>query len=307
MIFSEVYGNYFNAVAAILEKAVNGDLTGKGLSSAVMENAFGESLMTIPAKLTDGSWPLLEKDGSTTIDFAPSMPLTDLQRQWLKALLLDPRIQLFAPSEEGLEDVEPLFTPDMFVYFDRYSNGDPFGDEEYIRNFRTLLSAIKDKRWVRVCFESGKGTRQTRVCLPRRLEYSSKDDRFRVICVGRGGRAETVNLGRIISSAVLEAPPQEKVPPLLFNRETLTVELYDERNALERCMLHFSDLEKETEKLDDRHYRIRLHYLKEDETEILIRILSFGKVLKVIEPESFADLIRVRLQMQTGLMDKLDK
>ena len=67
-------------------------------------------------------------------------------------------------------------------------------------------------------------------------------------------------------------------------------------------MLHFSDLEKETERIDDRRYRITLHYRQRDETEILIRILSFGPVLKVVEPESMVSLIRERLTKQMALM-----
>ena len=67
-------------------------------------------------------------------------------------------------------------------------------------------------------------------------------------------------------------------------------------------MLHFSDLEKETERIDDRHYRIILHYRQGDETEILIRILSFGPVLKVLEPETMVAQIRERLAKQMALM-----
>ena len=132
MIFSEVYGSYFKAVSAILAKAVEGTLTERELTRTVLQNAFGESLFTIPAKLTDGSWPLLTQDFGTPLHREPHSPLTALEKQWLKALLLDPRIRLFAPSEEGLEDVEPLFTPDQFVYYDRYSNGDDYSDLRYI-------------------------------------------------------------------------------------------------------------------------------------------------------------------------------
>ena len=82
------------------------------------------------------------------------------------------------------------------------------------------------------------------------------------------------------------------------------MELYDTRNALERAMLHFSDLEKETERIDDRRYRITLHYRQGDETEILIRILSFGPVLKVIEPEGMVAQIRERLAKQSALLSE---
>ena len=76
------------------------------------------------------------------------------------------------------------------------------------------------------------------------------------------------------------------------------MELVDERNALERVMLHFSHLEKETVRLDGDRYLITLQYNQEDEAEILIRVLSFGPMLKVLEPSSFVDQIRNRLERQ---------
>ena len=76
------------------------------------------------------------------------------------------------------------------------------------------------------------------------------------------------------------------------------MELRDDRNALERAMLHFSDLQKETVRLEEGHYRIILTYRKEDETEILIRILAFGPMLKVTGPDCFVELIKERLRRQ---------
>ena len=303
MIFSELYGSYYKAVSAILGKAVDGTLTDRELTRTVLENAFGESLITIPAKLTDGSWPLLTEDFGTPLRRKPHTPLTNLEKQWFKALLLDPRIRLFNPSEEGLEDVEPLFTPEQFVYFDRYSDGDDFSDPEYIDHFRTIIQAMHEKRKIRVRFHGHRGNRQSFICIPYKLEYSSKDDKFRLL-TGQGRRPLTVNLSRIDSVQLLgEWEEQEYLPPR--EREcVLVMELYDTRNALERAMLHFSDLEKETERIDGRRYRITLHYRQGDETELLIRILSFGPVLKVTEPESMVTQIRNRIDRQLALVSE---
>lgn len=301
MIFSEIYGSYFKAVSAILAKAVDGVLTERELTRTVLKNAFGESLITIPAKLTDGSWPLITKDYGTPLQHKPQMPLTTLEKQWLKALLLDPRVRLFDPSEEGLEDVEPLFTPDQFVYFDRYADGDDFADPRYIEHFRTILRAMHEKRKLRVRFHGHRGNRQSYVCIPYKLEYSSKDDKFRLI-TGFRSKALTVNLSRIDSVHILDPWEEKEYRPPREREEKLVMELLDSRNALERVMLHFSDLEKETEKLDDRRYRITLRYRQSDETEILIRILSFGPVLKVLEPKNMVDQIRERLAKQTALL-----
>ena len=300
MIFSEIYGSYFKAVSAILAKAVDGVLTERELTRTVLENAFGESLVTIPAKLTDGSWPLITRDFATPLQNRPCMPLTTLEKQWLKALLLDPRIRLFDPSEEGLEDVEPLFTPEQFVYFDRYADGDDYTDPRYIEHFRMILRAMHEKRKLRVRFHGHRGTRQSYVCIPYRLEYSSKDDKFRLI-TGFRNKPLTVNLSRIDSVQLLDPWEESEYSLPRETEKTLVMELEDSRNALERAMLHFSDLEKETERIDDRHYRITLHYRQGDETEILIRILSFGPVLKVLEPETMVAQIRERLARQMAL------
>ena len=301
MIFSEIYGTYFKAVSAILSKAVDGVLTERELTRTVLENAFGESLVTIPAKLTDGSWPLITTDFGTPLQNKPHMPLTTLEKQWLKALLLDPRVRLFDPSEEGMEDVEPLFTPDQFVYFDRYADGDDYSDPRYIEHFRMIIRAMHEKRKLRVRFHGHRGTRQSYICIPYRLEYSSKDDKFRLI-TGFRNKPLTVNLSRIDSVEILDPWEEEEYRLPQEREKELVMELYDTRNALERAMLHFSDLEKETERIDDRRYRITLHYRQGDETEILIRVLSFGPVLKVIEPETMVAQIQERLTKQMALM-----
>ena len=109
MLFSEIYGSYFNTVAAALRQAVKGRLTKKELTEIVRKTAFGESSLTIPSALADQSWPLLSADMSTPLRHEPTMPLSLMQKQWLKALLQDPRIRLFSPPEEGLVNTEPLY------------------------------------------------------------------------------------------------------------------------------------------------------------------------------------------------------
>ena len=62
--------------------------------------------------------------------------------------------------------------------------------------------------------------------------------------------------------------------------------------------MHFAHFEKQAERLDDRHYRVQITYNEEDETEVLIRILGFGPVVRVKSPDDFVKLIKDRLQKQ---------
>lgn len=300
MLFSEIYGTYYRAVASVLDRAVSGDLSGKDLPEIVRKTAFGESVLTIPAALTDGSWPLLSEDMSTPLRHAPTTPLTTLEKRWLKSLLADPRIRLFDPTSEGLEDVEPLWESDTFVCYDRYSDGDPFEDPEYIAVFRTILQAMKERCKIRVKFHSGRGKRHCFICVPYTLEYSAKDDKFRLLSSFEG-KMLTVNLARIRSVKLMDPYTSDEYHPVNYREKTVTMLLTDERNALERALLHFSDLEKETEQLDEKHYRITLWYKQGDETEILIRILSFGPVLQVQGPDTIRKQLQERIEKQFAL------
>ncbi len=296
MIFSEIYGAYYLCVSKILEKAVNGSITDKDIRHIAEKYAFSESLLAIEPALKKQKWTLLQPDGSTPIQHIPTIPPSTLEKMWLKAILLDKRIKLFDVRIDGLDNVEPLFTEDDYTIFDSYSDGDPYNDNHYIKNFRTVLSAVKSHRPLRIGIINKRGMLNEVSVIPEFLEYSEKDDKFRLITSGTKNNT-TVNIGRI-----LYCEPLNGNIPKHNNQKrnlcTVTLALTDERNALERVMLHFSHFEKEAAKIDDLHYIITIHYDSSDETELLIRILSFGAKLKVTSPESFITLIKKRLLLQ---------
>ena len=145
-----------------------------------------------------------------------------------------------------------------------------------------------------------KGERIILKIMPEKLEYSPKDDKFRLVSSGcrYGG---TVNVARLLSCKRYYGEaikPKEYLTP---DRRTVTLTVKDERNALERVMLHFAHFEKRTEQLDDESYKLSINYDKEDETELVIRILSFGPLVKVISPDYFLNLIKERLLRQMML------
>jgi len=79
---------------------------------------------------------------------------------------------------------------------------------------------------------------------------------------------------------------------------TVTAEITDERNTLERAMLHFAHFEKQVKRIDERRYLLCLRYYESDETELVIRMLSFGPYIKVLAPDRFVSLMRERLIAQ---------
>jgi len=234
---------------------------------------------------------------TTSLEHKPTMPLTSLQKRWLKAISLDPRVKLFGVEFPYLDDVEPLFTSADYYVYDKYGDGDPFEDEEYIRQFRIILEAIRKDSQIKFEMVNRNGKTMYIRCHPLRLEYSEKDDKFRLITAGWHA-VSTVNLSKIKNCIHYEGQKPLDHYERDKKQETLTVKVRDERNALERFMLHFAHFEKQAEKLDKKHYLVKIKYAHDDETEMVIRILSFGPMVEVIGSESFKKLVIEKLKKQ---------
>lgn len=300
MIFNEIYGCYYNAVAEILKLAVKNELTEKAIREIVRKKAFSESFLTVVPAMKNEKWQLLHKDLSTPLQHEPTLPLTELQKRWLKAVSLDKRVKLFGLDFGFLDGVTPLFTPDDFFVFDRYLDGDDYENESYIKNFRTILAAIKNRRKLSIRYHGSKGSDRVFKCDPYRLEYSEKDDRFRVLI--RSCRFATMlRLDGIEKCEDIGEAFPGNDREVLKNDQYLVVSLTNERNTLERVMLHFSHFKKEAEKLDNGKYRLKIYYDSSDETELVIRVLSFGPFVEVTEPLRFRSLITERLENQKKL------
>lgn len=297
MIFNEIHSVYYNVVAKIIARILEGVADEKELNKIVCDNAFGESMLTVLPALKSEKWQLVRSDMTTPIKHKPTMPLTLTQKEWLKAISLDPRIRLFGVEFPGLEDTEPLFTAADYVVYDKYGDGDPYDDDEYISRFRTILSAIKERRPLKIKTTNRRGNLISMTVMPQRLEYSEKDDKFRLISTGcrYGG---TLNVARMVSCEKCPDEGYRSAPPQPRKNRSLTLRIRDERNALERCLLHFAHFEKRAERIDKKHYLVHIKYDRADETEMVIRILSFGPMVEVIEPDDFRGLIIERLQRQ---------
>lgn len=304
-VFSEVYGTYYNIVAKILTQAVEGKLTAENLQQLVREDGYADSALQLLPALSDASWKLLTPELKTPLKNVPTMPLTGLQKRWLKTLLADEKIRLFFTDEEITEQkkilqaVEPLYKQEQFVFFDRFVDGYAYAKPKYRKNFREILQGVKEKRYINASYRSNKGSIIVWTNLvPISLEYSAKDDKFRL--QARTERKQvTLNLGRIISVEAGEViAPAKQSSTSETVQQKLVLEIEDERSTMVRALMHFSDLAKETEKLDDTHYLLTVYYDKSEETEMLFRVLSFGPTVKVREPESFVKLFKEKLKEQ---------
>ncbi len=316
-LFSERYSCYYQVLRHLL---LHQDaLSIQDIRAQISKEGFEESMLSIIPKLESGEWNLFDRDGALYLSkISPSFvtPLSNLEKSYLKALLSDPRIGLFLDRgqigflQRMLASVTPLWTPEQFYYYDRFAGGDPWEDEAYRTIFRTLLHARKNRQYVDIDYNAPNGRRIHHYYVPARLEYSVKNDKFRLLALkhtGRGKmRLEILNLARIksvvptdmkLSSAVdLNALIQSS-----YYKEPLRLRIVNERNALERAMLHFANYEKNTRKLDENTYECLIYYNQNMETELLIEVLSFGPMLTVTGNDRFLALLKARLECQFNI------
>jgi len=320
-LFSEIYGCYYQVVARVLRQAHRKGINCAEISRIISEGAFSESGLHLLPRLLGGEWDLLEEENGcyrSKLEHANTyLPLTNLQKSWLKALLPDPRLRLFLDDEQlkqvqkHLASTDPLFDLSDFHVFDTAADGDDYSDEEYIVRFRMILAAIKQNQPLLAGYESGKGGRVAIHFLPQRLFYSQKDDKFRAMGLrftDSCSKPVMLNLARIRDLALAHSNLESvlKLPKHCVEEDgqrTVRIAISDERNALERCMLQFAHYDKQTvfDELSGR-YCCDISYDPQEEAEVLIRILSFGPVIKVLAPQAFLEQMRDRVCRQIERM-----
>lgn len=319
-LFSEIYSCYYQVLRHLLCSQTA--FTIDDIRSLVCREGFGESMLSIIPRLENGTWNLFEKEGDLyhsklSADFLT--PVSDLEKSYLKALLYDPRMGLFLEPEQleslrlMLTSVPPLWTPEQFYYYDRFQDHDPWNDASYRRCFQVLLQAQKRRQYVDIDYHSPQGNRLHHWYVPARLEYSVKNDKFRLLALKpakRGGmRLEILNLSRIQNVRPLEKTlsPGIDLDPLIrksYYKDPVRLRIVNHRNALERAMLHFANYEKNTTKTGENTYECLIYYNQGMETELLIEVLSFGPMLTVMGNDRFLRILKERLQRQRGLSMK---
>lgn len=326
MLFHEVYSKYYYAIAQILTETHKKPLSQEEIEENIVKkktfkethlcNGFFEnnSNKNIWTKLTQKN-----KDGKyeTRLEHIPEKPLTILEKRWLKSILSDPKMKLFFSDTEQLKnklpflnDVEPLYSSDTFVYYDQHSNADPYEDSNYQEFFRNIIKAKEENKQLNIQFHDSGNIEYDWNCSVKNLEYSEKENKFRVVVI-YNNECKTINLSSITSCTFTgNSLPEIKVPDNTPDKEQITLELIDKNNALDRVMLSFSDLEKRTEKTEEiikiekteyNIYKVTLYYEKDSEKEIITRILSFGSNLKVTGDENKVKLIKERIEKQKNL------
>ena len=316
MIFNEIYNVYYKILYKALSCAHEGNLNSKTLYEIVKQTGFDESFLGTISAIDESRWPLFDAKGTdytSKITCSSVRPDSMLEKRFIKAILLDKRIRLFLSEEltvkfyKQLQGIEPLWNAEDIINFDQYSDGDDYSNPQYVEKFRALLNATHRKRRVFISYKLKNGQIKQYNFVPVKIEFSEKDDKFRVQGKTNKGwlTLRLSSIEKILSTDKVDLSGVELTPPAQISDRIVVIDVENDRNALERFLFTFSHYYKETSAIGRGqngyyHYSVALHYNKDDETELLIRLLSFGPMIKIIGPENFVDLVRDRLKKQVA-------
>ena len=108
-------------------------------------------------------------------------------------------------------------------------DGDPYNDERYIRNFKTVLKALRENRKAVVKFRGRTGKVHNKSVIPYNIEYSPQDDKFRLQAYERH-TLWTINIARIEDCRLDEK--FEKTVSYKVKKEKLVIELIDRKSVV---------------------------------------------------------------------------
>lgn len=313
-VFNEVFGTYYSILAEIVNSE---PMSENEIMQLTQRKCYNETDLLLQNRFE--AFPFLEEiqgKWQSMLENKSVLPLTTIEKSWLKAIIDDPRTNLFINICEKdrlnklLADVEPLFDYSDFYYFDKFADGDDYASEAYCANFRNALKAISEQRTIFISYESKKHKLIKEYCLPIKLEYSPKDDKFRLIAITESeeyGQNKTYyNMASIheiqpAANNSLISAPQEL--PQNIVEESIELQIFNERNAVERFMIEFSSYKKESVIDKETGNCITKVYCHPNEiSELTIKILSFGVTIKVISPDRFVEKIKKRILRQHELL-----
>lgn len=320
-LFSELYGKYYTLVQHILNLAHQDGITLNTIRKVVSEEGFLESPTSlIPSLIAQdkNSYHLLYKKEDKYYSILKNKPVsyfTNLENSWLKALLCDPKMNLFFEEDElfylksKLKEVDPLFEPDMFGSVQIADSCD-FTDETYIKNFKTICNAIRNQQLLSITYTNEADEVICNTYALFKIEYQLKYDNFRLLALSISHNnfisLERIDLCRIIKIEISGvSPPYDEITAFVKAskaKEPVVFEVSDERNGFNRVFMYFSNYERISEFNDENNTcLVQLYYYPFDEEEIIRTLISFGPIIKVLSPSHVRNKIKEEIDKQYKL------
>lgn len=251
--------------------------------------------------------------------FFDVIPLTAWELRWLCTVLHDDKMRLFlSPDTINKllllipDNIKPINVSDIIV-FDRYHS---ISHEPQAEVFRAIVSALHKCVRLKIRYIDGKGRKYKGTYCPLHIEYSKRDDRFRLYVVDDASkRVRIMNIDGItgINSCGSSFDPndyQKMLSDFLQeNSGSITIEFFDTKNIPDRLLNEFAPWRKRCELINPKTklYRFTLYYHKYDEVDVLIRLMSYGPFIRFVDKDHFIYMeLMKRIERQNEFFRNLE-
>lgn len=242
--------------------------------------------------------------------FFDVIPLTAWELRWVCTILHDEKMKLFlSPNTINKllalmpDNIKPINVSNIIV-FDRYHS---IGHKPNAEVFRVIVSALHKCVSLQIKYTDGKGRKYEGTYFPLHIEYSKRDDRFRLYVVDDTSKhVHIMNIDGITSisnrdRAFSLEDYQKILSDFLKNTsKQITLEFIDTKNIPDRILNEFAPWRKRCELINPKTklYRFTLYYHKYDEIDVLIRLMSYGPYIRIVDKNHF---------IYKELMERIDK
>lgn len=317
-LFNEIFNHYYFQIGALIVDIINGTKSVQNIEKTIDSIIkFGKDtkkdtgtlvelrkdlydylnglVSTIVSKKDNNSFSFGIEPKQT---YGSLIPLTLIEIQWLRNILEHPKAKLFLDVKEINHIREHLpvlniFDISEYEYYDQYTDmRTVYAKKDYIDHFRSVISAVNNSKLVCMSYSAPAGKSFSGVYALQHIEYSKRDDKFRVNAVDENENVFTLNLERICSIEVLDSVfDSKKISNLISksyeeNKKNIVIKFTDRKNVPDRILSEFSPWKKEcTKDTNANIYTLNLEYDKNDTFEIVVRLLSYGPYILIVSDD----------------------
>lgn len=318
-MYHEIYGKYYQIIHNLLNSKPQ---TEKEINDYIRSQGFDESFLYLNAQMLVDEYHLFVKKGDLFYPLTNSkipLFLTNEQKNWLNTMLFDEKVKLFL-SDERRNYYQKEFAGNV-LYDDKtyqYLFQDVDKDEitpKMSNVFRFVKNAIMKEMDINLTFISSKNYYTHKKVAPYKIEYSMQDQKMRLIAVeyrnGEPKRIIRIKLASIVGYRMVERVKKIDFKYYLQEevlKEPLIIEVYPILNGIERVFIELSNYKREAFYDKERNLSImKIYYEKADEMDLVLKMLSFGKVVKILSDGFIKEEVLRRINKQKELLSKVKK
>lgn len=249
---------------------------------------------------------LITKNYDTTVNCTQHIPLTTIQKRFIKNMIQDERALLFIDEYRLqklkllLNDVSPLYNPESIVTYDAPKHPDNFSDTNYKKIFREIIGNHSvDHSNPKIKLETDVGIETKNPGDTVDFEYSCDLDKFFFKFWTSLDNEYLIPMDKIKDIEYTEFDPikflenydSDKVDIIssaidykkrneTASSNTVTFEIQN-NTLLDQILYIFSYLKKDCTKIDENKSILKVKFEQDDVNELINKMLYFGPDIKI--------------------------